>query len=154
LLKQEFPDCTLTMCGKAANKFHLEKYQNTPGLHLLGFIPRNELPKIVDKADIYINTMSHESFGYAVYEAMSMGLAIVSVPSSALNQWSGEKAITFSEAPTPQALFSVLKKVIVDQNETKLKVSLGKQIVRELTWDKLSIYWEQIYNNETNFNLA
>jgi glycosyltransferase involved in cell wall biosynthesis len=148
LLKKEFPECSLTMCGKAANKRHLEKYQNFSGLHLLGFIPRNDLPKIMDKADVYINTMSHESFGYAVYEAMAMGLAIVSVPSSALSQWSGEKAITFSDAATPQALADALKKVIVDQDETKRKVQLGRQFVGDLTWDKLSFYWDQIYKYE------
>jgi glycosyltransferase involved in cell wall biosynthesis len=145
LLKSEFPDCTLTMCGKSANKIHLEKYQGLSGLRLLGFIPRDNLPEILDKADIYINTMSQESFGYAVYEAMAMGLAIVSVPSSALIRWSGDQAITFSEAATPQSLADSLKKVIVDQVETKRKVQAGRQIVRELTWDKLSIYWEQIY---------
>jgi len=145
IVKKDFPEATLTMCGKHATESYLYKYRNLPGLQLLGSVPRNNLPAVLDKADIYINTMGNESFGYAVYEAMAMGLAIVSVPSSAVYQWGGDEAIFFAENNIPESFAETLIKVIRDQEETKARVQSSKLILNTFSWENLSSTWEQLY---------
>jgi len=145
IVKKDFPEATLTMCGKHATESYLYKYRNLPGLQLLGSVPRNNLPAVLDKADIYINTMGNESFGYAVYEAMAMGLAIVSVPSSALYQWKGNEAILFSETGNSHSIANAVLNVIQAQEETRNRIRLSRQIVKGFEWENLSNIWEHLY---------
>lgn len=150
ILRETYPESTLTMCGKAATEAKLKQYKDVPGLRLLGFVPREELPKILMEADIYLNTFSHDSFGYAVYEAMAMGLAVVSVPSRALASIAGFDAITFSEQAVPESLADALKRVLSDQDQAGRKTESGRDVVEKLTWEAIFPVWKGIYQAAWN----
>jgi glycosyltransferase involved in cell wall biosynthesis len=89
--------------------------------------------------------MDNESFGYAVYEAMAMGLAIVSVPSSALNQWQGNNAIAFSDDATSASLANTIINVIQNQADAKERVAAGRLVVQDFSWKNLSGIWKPLY---------
>jgi glycosyltransferase involved in cell wall biosynthesis len=145
ILREAYPESTLTMCGKAATGAKLKQYKDVPGLRLLGFVSREELPKILMEADIYLNTFSHDSFGYAVFEAMAMGLAVVSVPSPALASLAGSNSITFSEQAIPESLANALKRVLSDQDLARRKTESGRDVVEKLTWEAIFPVWKGIY---------
>lgn len=146
ILKEKSPNATLTMCGSDATETIQKKYKNTPGIRLLGHVPRDELPNIMDEADIWLNTMRHESFGYSAYEAMAMGLAIVSVESSALMSRAGPKAITFSESDSAESLADAIEGVLVDQEQTIQRIQHAIKISEKLRWESIYPVWRKVYD--------
>ena len=145
LVMSQYPDATLTMCGKAAKPNGQFGDLQQPGLDLMGLVPRSKLVEILDRSDIYLNTMGTDSFGYAVYEALAMGLIVVSVYSESLDSIVGSDVIYFSDDDTPQSLADSILQTLSNQEETIRRTSLGKDIVGRLDWANLYQRWKAIY---------
>jgi glycosyltransferase involved in cell wall biosynthesis len=146
LLSGQYPEATLTMCGKGARADRLREYKDLPGLALVGFVPRSLLGEILDQNDIYINTMANDSFGYSVFEAMAMGLAVVSVPSQALENLAGPEVIAFSDDDSPGSLARATADLLADQEEMRRRVARGRRVVKQFTWSKLYPAWQSVYD--------
>lgn len=146
-LQTNIPEATLTMCGRAATSNRMCKYRDTPGLQLLGFVPRSQLADVLDQCDVYINTMSTDSFGYSVYEAISKGLAVVSVSSESMESLIGPEVITFSKDNTPLSLAESVQTILVDQDVTKRKVALGRKVIDQFTWVNIYPQWQTVYKS-------
>lgn len=145
LLSVQYPEATLTMCGKVAKADRLREYRNLPGLALLGFVPRNRLGEILAQNDYYINTMDQDSFAYSVFEAMAMGLVVVSVHSNTLDSLAGSEVIAFSADDSPRALAQTLAGLIGDQEEARRRAARGREIVSQFTWSRLFPQWQAVY---------
>jgi glycosyltransferase involved in cell wall biosynthesis len=87
-LRVEFPEVTLTLCcdekinfrtGNAALRDeYLAKIRNTPGVNLLGMVPRDRLlNEILPRTDIYLLPTYVETFGFAILEAMAYGIPVI-----------------------------------------------------------------------------
>ena len=145
IIKKQYPKTTLTMCGKLADSRYLSQYKDLPDIYLHGFVPRNKLSLLLDNADIYINTAAGDSFGYCMFEAMAMGLAVVSVESVALRVYAGADSVTFSTDETAESLAAAALELITDQELALGKIDHACKVVDKFSWAKLFPIWENVY---------
>ena len=149
LVRQECPDATLSMCFHGATPEMLPEYADIEGLTLEGFVPRHMLPAILDDADIYVNTIAGDSFGYRHFEAMASGLAAVSVQNEALRCYAGPGTVAFSSAETPESLAAAMISVVKDQEAALARIARGREIVEGFTWNALRQVWSDVYDFAT-----
>ena len=143
-IREKFPHATLDMCSYGATLEKLPQYTDVAGLTLHGFIPRYDLAKVLDRCDIYLNTVEDDSFGYRHFEAMAAGLAIVSVPNEALATYAGPEIVTFADT-TPEAFADAIMEVLDNPEATQKRIERGRAKVKEFTWEQLSPVWKDVY---------
>jgi len=83
IVKNKFPDATLTMVGPDKGKLNeIKNMIKTLGLDesikIVGAVPNNKLFKYYQSHSVFLNTTSYESFGVCVAEAASCGTPIIS----------------------------------------------------------------------------
>lgn len=85
LLKDQFPDLTLTVIGPDKRDGTLRAAQAEvaqcglgPHVRLLGAVPNSQVPEYLDQADVFLNTTDVDNTPVSVLEAMACGLCVVS----------------------------------------------------------------------------
>ena len=108
----------------------------------------NEIPKILQRSDIFAFPSAYEGFGLALGEAMSMGLPAVGYKScSAVNELIQDGVNGFLCEEGPEDLAAKLDRLLCDR---ALRVRMGqaaresmKQYAPEAIWDA----WEKLLKN-------
>jgi glycosyltransferase involved in cell wall biosynthesis len=95
----QYPDATLTMVGPdkgilAPTKELVRQLGVEKRVHFTGPIRNEDLPRLYQTHEVFLNTPSYESFGVAVLEAASCGIPIVSSNVGEIRYlWEDEKEI-------------------------------------------------------------
>jgi glycosyltransferase involved in cell wall biosynthesis len=87
-IRQQYPETTLTVCCDEQIDFrtpnvemrreYLTKLHGTPGIRMLGRVPREELiNRILPDTDVLLVPTYAETFGFAVPEAMAFGIPVI-----------------------------------------------------------------------------
>ncbi len=91
LLRQKFPNITLTMVGPDKGdgsiilvKQLIETYELNNVVRIIGGVEKQAVPYWLNQGDIFINTTRIESFGVSVIEAAACGLPIVTTDAGEL----------------------------------------------------------------------
>jgi glycosyltransferase involved in cell wall biosynthesis len=80
------------------------------GADLRGYVPKEELVRLVQEAAALLFPTRHEGFGLPVVEAMAAGTPVVATPDPAVREVAGD-AVAYAE---PAELGSVLAGVLAD----------------------------------------
>jgi glycosyltransferase involved in cell wall biosynthesis len=82
---QEYPDVELTMVGPDKGDGSLQATKQAAAelgvsgrIHFTGGVPKQEIPRYLDRGDIFINTTNVDNTPVSVLEAMACGLCVVS----------------------------------------------------------------------------
>lgn len=106
-----------------------------------GFIAHEELPKYLKACDIFIRPSLSEGMGISFIEAMAAGIPVIATPVGGIvdflkdfssQKYDGPSTQTgyFCEPQNPQSIASTIKKVISDENKTKV-ISKAQELVKE-----------------------
>jgi glycosyltransferase involved in cell wall biosynthesis len=142
-VKKQYPDATLIMLGEFLDEKIQEYASQFESIFIVGNVPRKEVYRFLNMSDIYINSCSNDSFGYSIYEALSVGLAVVSIESPSLRDSVGEEIIEFSfnTETLESAVFNVLK----NQSTTIQRIEKGYELYAMFTWNMLKKFWLDVY---------
>lgn len=84
-LQAEFPGIQLTLCGADKGDGTLQNVERLANelripenIRIRGAVPRDEIPEILDQADILLNTSRVDNTPVSVIEAMASGVCVVS----------------------------------------------------------------------------
>jgi glycosyltransferase involved in cell wall biosynthesis len=80
------PEAALEVVGRGWSEMHLESYPLRSRVFASGEIPHDRLPKVYQRASLYLQTSRHEAQGMAVLEAAASGLPIVGTPVGILRE--------------------------------------------------------------------
>ena len=58
-----------------------------------GFKPQDELPKLYDDADVYVQTSLHEAAGVSLLEAAAAGLPVIGTRAGYVSDWASRRAV-------------------------------------------------------------
>jgi glycosyltransferase involved in cell wall biosynthesis len=127
----------------------------TDQIAFLGGVSKAEVPKWLNKGDIFINTTNIDNNPISVIEAMASGLCIVStdvggIPYLAEN----EKDALLVPPNDPIAMAKAVKRLLNDPNLSE-KLSMNAHLkVRQLDWSVILSRWEDLLKNvaERNHN--
>lgn len=145
----------LVIAGSAATKkvpqhpwtqdIHWLQSQNSPLLHLLGFIPDEDLPLIYNLATIYCQPSFSEGFGLPLIEAMQCGTPVCYSEDSCLPEimnFNGEFFDPNSQKSLEISLGKLWNDDILRKNYSKLGLSRAKHF----SWKMTAIQTLNVYH--------
>jgi len=98
------------------------------GAEVRGFVPKEELVRLVQEAAALVFPTRHEGFGLPVAEAMAAGTPVLATPDPAVREVGGD-AIAYAE---PDAFGAALQKVLADPERWS---RAGLERSRALSWE-------------------
>jgi glycosyltransferase involved in cell wall biosynthesis len=108
------------------------------GADVRGYVPKDELVKLVQEAAALLFPTRHEGFGLPVVEAMAAGTPVVATPDPAVREVAGD-AVAYSE---PHKLGDALKRVLADPERW---TRAGLERARLHSWERAAEITAAVY---------
>jgi glycosyltransferase involved in cell wall biosynthesis len=155
ILKQRQPDFHLVLSGikmQANNELQkkIDELRMTDTVHVLGYMPDNELPLIYRQAFALVFPSLFEGFGIPLLEAMASGCPVAASSTTSIPEVAGDAAIYFDPlkpeeiAAKMEALIqdSKLRKDLVKKGFHRIKAFSEKRMAEETVavYEKVAAY--------------
>lgn len=122
----------------------LQRYSRNPKVHLLGFVPENDLVKILNLAECLLLPSFYEGFGLPILEAQSCGVPVITGNVASMPEIAGGGAFLvdpYNSAEISQAVGEVSENKLLRR---KL-VDLGFENVKRFSWEKTAEETVKVY---------
>jgi glycosyltransferase involved in cell wall biosynthesis len=100
-----------------------------------GFIDDDEIPYLLNGADIFAYPSFYEGFGLPVLEAMSCGTPVVTSRSSALSEVGGD-AVKYCNPKSPESIAEKIYEFISSEDEREKYSTKGLKRAENFSWKK------------------
>ena len=104
-------------------------------VHILGFVPQDDLPALYRGAKLFVFPSYYEGFGMPVLEAMSMGTPALTADNSSLVEVGGD-AVEYVSTGEVDELASKIKELISDEDKLREMSEKSKAKSKEFTWSE------------------
>ena len=147
-VKKHYPDAALTMAGiNRGYEEEVRKFAKDADLHdvrFLGFIPKTDIPSLMNEHDILLNTPHIDNMPVTVLEAMACGLIVIStcVGGIPFLLRDGGTAL-FVRDDDAQDMAAAVARVMKDPDLAEALCVQGRRLVEEFTWEKLKGSWAE-----------
>jgi glycosyltransferase involved in cell wall biosynthesis len=115
LLIEERPGVKLLIVGKfsyaTGYRRLLDPSQAPPGVEYLESVPREQVARLFETADVLVQPSENEDFGSAVMEAQGSGVPVVVGPSNGTAEYVGKQSFVFKEY-TAESLRDALRAAV------------------------------------------
>ncbi|QEG20298.1 glycosyltransferase family 4 protein [Mariniblastus fucicola] len=101
---------------------------------LPGYIPTDDVPKLLNLADVFVFPSLYEGFGMPNLEAMACGCPVITSSEFAIPEIVGESAITLVNTKDPKELADSMRSVISDSQLRQSLVSKGLRQAKQYSW--------------------
>lgn len=153
-LRREFP---LVLAGANGwNRWYfrglLEELRSQGCLHVLGYLPRRELPMVMRLASAFCFPSVYEGFGMPPLEAAACGTPVVCGDIPALREVMGNAAI-YVDPNCPEDIAAGLTHVLTNETLARRLAEQGRQRALSFTWQRsvretLSAYDFALHGNK------
>lgn len=122
----------------------LNKFKDSPIVHLKGFMPTEDLVCTINLAKVSILASFYEGFGLPILEAAACGTPVITSPISSMKEVGGEGVLYVD----PYKIFSIengIRKVINDSSLSKKLVSKGLENLKRFSWTRCAEETIEVY---------
>jgi glycosyltransferase involved in cell wall biosynthesis len=149
LVRERYPDATLTIAGTGTLEPALRRRAHELGLRGIRFVGRVEqadLPRLCDAADIFVNSSVVDNQPVSVLEAFAAGLPVVSTPTGDLANLvrDGETGLVVP-ALDPAAMAKAVMALLERPDLAREVARAGRQEVERFTWPSVREAWAAVY---------
>ena len=150
LLRQKYPQMTLTVVGAGAMWQQLHELRKTLGLeqavHFTGVLDNAQVFERLCRATFYVTVSKPEGFGIVYPEAMSAGCLTVGAVGEGVADLikSGENGFLV-EARDPQAIADVIENCLQDPDGAARIAARGREDARALTWRANAVQYLELF---------
>jgi glycosyltransferase involved in cell wall biosynthesis len=120
---------------------------NDERIHILGFVPDEDLVTLYNAATVFVMPSLYEGFGLPVIEAMQSGCPVITTGEGSLPEVGGE-AVYYTDAQDTEAMAETIVKVLHDsrlRNRLREKgLERAKQFSWRLTAEKTIAVYERV----------
>jgi len=153
IIRQKIPEAKLIVAGYGSQEASLKKLAADLNLENTEFIGRVELadmPKIYDRADIYLNSSVVDNMPLSIIEAFCCGLPVVSTDAGGIPYLikDGETGLLV-ETGDYNALAARAIRLFEDENLARKIVENAREESRKYRWETVRNDWLEFYR-ETN----
>lgn len=127
----------------------LEQLNLEKVVHLLGYIPQNDLPALFNQADVLALPSLYEGFGLPIVEAMASGTAVVTTRCGALGEVAGE-AVEYVEPTDVDSIVMGLRHVLMHPEYQQDLSARGLEHVRRFNWKHSTEQTLAVYQHVMN----
>lgn len=151
IIKKTFPEAKLIVAGDGAEREKLHQIAKDLELNNVEFAGRispNEMPRLYDESDIYLNTPNIDNMPNSIIEAFASGTAVVSTEAGGIPYIckSGETGllvkINDAEELARQAIF------LLENNEAaQAIIENARNEVTKYSWENVREKWINLYRS-------
>jgi len=151
LIQQKIPEAKLIVAGYGSEEVKIKNLAARLGLKNVEFVGRienAEMPKIYDRADVYLNSSIVDNMPLSFIEAFSCGLPIVSTKAGGIPFIceSGETALLV-EKNDYESLAREAVRLIGDNDLAQKIIAKARQNCVKYSWGNVRGRWLDIYQN-------
>jgi D-inositol-3-phosphate glycosyltransferase len=130
----------------ASVKISPAAWYSTPGVHVLGAVPHEELPDLYRLADVFVFPAAGEIFTLAVQEAMASGLPIVTTNDDAYAGYGLDTERIALVPPRPDELRAAVEDITADPRRSAEMGAYSLALAHErFDWEKNIGAIEDVY---------
>ena len=115
-------------------------------VHLLGFVPDDDLPALYTGARMLIMASLYEGFGLPILEAMACGGPVIASDVSSLPEVAGQAGLLVDPLDV-NAIMHAIMRLESDAALRQTCVAAGIQRARDFTWDRAAAQLQGIYQS-------
>jgi glycosyltransferase involved in cell wall biosynthesis len=116
-------------------------------VRLLSFLPRSELVRMVQMADVQVSTAPTEMFGFSVLEAMSCGVPVVAAAAGGPVEVLGRSGTFFKPGNAIDLADKILYILQDDGTRSTLGQAAREIALRDYAWEKVASKYADIYKS-------
>jgi len=154
LLKERFPDATLSITGGGTEEGRLRRLAASLGLggvRFLGPVDPMWMPAVYDGADIFLNASVLDNQPVSVLEAFACGLPVVSTGCGDLAALArhGETGLVVPPED-PAAMAEAATRLLKDPEAAVRMARRAREVAEEHSWPQVREAWAQVYTGRRN----
>jgi glycosyltransferase involved in cell wall biosynthesis len=155
LLAADYPDLHMTMIGPNKSDGSLDRTRNLAAklgvlhrLSLPGAVPKEETPKWLDEADVFLNTPNVDNTPVSVLEAMACGLCIVSTNVGGLPYLLRDGTDALLVPPnSPEAMAAAVRRVFTERGLAERLSRNARDKATLHDWTVVLPQWEELLSS-------
>lgn len=129
----------------------VERLGLTNNVHLLDYVPDEELPSLYRSAEAFALLSHYEGFGLPVLEAMASGTPVIASCTTSLPEVVGDAGLLI-DPDNPVECAHALRQIVSGGKQRETCITKGKERARMFTWERcaretLSIYLKVIHRS-------
>ena len=154
-LKQDFPQIHLTMIGPDKGDGSLQRTQQEAErldigdrLTLLGGVRKDEVPKKLAEADIFLNTARVDNTPVSVLEAMATGLCVVSTNVGGIPYLVRDESEALLVPPdNAMRMAEAVRRIIIEPDLAKYLSCNARRKAEQFDWSVILPRWEKLLHS-------
>jgi glycosyltransferase involved in cell wall biosynthesis len=104
-------------------------------IHLLDYVPDNDLPPLMTGATFFTYPSLYEGFGLPLLEAQSLGVPVMSAKGSSLPEVAGDAAL-YVDPTDVEAIAQAMLRLSQDEALRQELIAAGYRNVQRFSWEK------------------
>ena len=150
LLRQRYPEATLTLAGCGSEETALRKIVDdlrVDGVRFIGRIEPKDVQETYDAADIFVNSSVVDNQPVSVLEACASGLPVVSTATGDIPAMlcRGEAGVLVPPS-NPAAMADAIAGLLEDPVRSLAMTRRARAEVERYTWPRIRRHWLAAYN--------
>jgi len=153
-LRKIFPSANLLMIGPDKGDSALEKTNSAlcalelqDAVVIGGGVDKSEVPTWLNRADIFLNTTTYESFGVSLLEAAACGLPIVTTNVGELPYlWADGSEALLVPPNDPVAMANAIHRILSEPGLAEKLSFNGRKKAEQFDWSIVLPQWEKLFN--------
>jgi glycosyltransferase involved in cell wall biosynthesis len=122
----------------------LKSYKYRDEVKMLGYLPDDELARIIAGAYALVFPSYFEGFGVPILEAMQSGVPVVTSSTSSMTEIGGDAAL-YADPNNPTEIADQLKTIFKDESLRSQLIEKGKIQAAKYSWDNTAeLMWQAI----------
>lgn len=118
-------------------------------IHFTGYINNQELPAIINRAEVFLYPSKRESFGIPILEGMACGTPVITGNTSSMPEVAGDAAILVNPDDVNQ-IADALSQLVDEKGLRKELIEKGIKRAAEFSWKKTAEQALELYKNVLN----
>lgn len=124
----------------------LKTYPMREQVFFTGYVPLEDLPYLMNGAEIFVFPSLYEGFGLPVLEAMSCGTPVISSNRSSIPEIAGSAGILVDPTDV-QALADQIVYLLRNGEERRRLSRLGQEQAARFSWEEVARKTHQVYRS-------
>jgi glycosyltransferase involved in cell wall biosynthesis len=146
---EEFPDAMLTVIGAGSEAARLRRLAADLNLHHIRFMGRvepREMPRLYDKADVFVNASVVDNQPVSILEAFAAGVPVITTPTGDIAAMvrDGETGVIVRESD-PAAFAEAILALLQDEPRALRLARRAHDDLWRYDWRAVSRLWRDVY---------
>lgn len=149
LLKERYPDLTLTIAGSGSEAKRLSGLAGSflgESIRFLGRVEPSCIAAVYDDADIFVNSSIVDNQPLSILEAFASGLPVVSTPTGGIADMVRDGETGSLVAPDdPQAMASAVAALLEQPERAAIMARRAQNELEKHSWRNIRAEWQETY---------